>query len=472
MATVKYQPGGVKAPIDGQTTIEVSRVRRGRLTGFLFETAKTFLLPSALHGIRALVRFYREQPHLLVSGHTDTMGADDYNRGLSCERADSVAAYLKDDVERWMKWYAGSPTSNAWGVREDQHMLSSVGHPCAVTGTLDTPTRDAYRGFQRANGVAETGQGDNATRRALIQKYMAQDGTTLPASCALETHGCGEWHGEVPTGDQVDEPKNRRVEVFLFEGDVDPPAQNPCPRPGCAEYPIWVRRSVETVDFGGEPATLVVTVTDRSGAAIADAEVKLRGVVDADGTTDGNGVYRAADLPPGSYTLIAQHDEFFSDEIPLELPSGETQKRLEIADVSLVVLREGQSAHDALHTITCQQGEPLYLHWRIRNGKPVKVELGNPQLGKRADVTYLCVEREQLFYGFIPLTVEAAQQSSGTARYELTVTRGTNDPVRDVKLTLTTGSTPPGRRYVIAPELDGALELGLVRVRYVVEERP
>lgn len=52
MATVKYQSGGVKAPIDGQLTIEVARIHRARLTGFLFETNKTFLVPAALSGIR------------------------------------------------------------------------------------------------------------------------------------------------------------------------------------------------------------------------------------------------------------------------------------------------------------------------------------------------------------------------------------------------------------------------------------
>ena len=70
------------------------RVMRGRLTGFLFDTNKTFILPAALTGIRGLASFYAAHPGLkvLVTGHTDTAGATEYNRSLSEDRAAAFGA--------------------------------------------------------------------------------------------------------------------------------------------------------------------------------------------------------------------------------------------------------------------------------------------------------------------------------------------------------------------------------------------
>lgn len=466
MATFKYKTGGIKIPIDGQATIEVSRVRRARLTGFLFETAKTFLLPSALSGIRELVRFCKDHPRLLVSGHTDTVGAAEYNRGLSVERADSLKAYLQDDVERWMSWYSGGPCSNAWGTREDQYMLSSVGFPCAVTGTLDPPTQQAVRGYQEKKGLVVDGQPGPVTRRALVRDYMSADGTTLPASCALETHGCGETHPDVPTGDEVDEQRNRRVEIFLFEGDVDPPARTPCPAGGCPEYPIWVRRSIDTADFGGEPGTLTVTVKDKRGNPVGDAEVELRGMVADDGKTGGDGTRRIADLPPGSYTLIARQGGFASDSIVVDVPSGESEKTVELADVALLVTREGEDPESARDRIECAEGDSLFLHWRVRGAEPTKVEIGNDTVGKKGDVTHRGIKEGAMVVGFIPLTVEKKQHAGGTARYKLDVDGG--HPPRDVTVTVgPPGPVPEGRRVVFAAsEMEEAVDLGFVRVRY------
>ena len=69
------------------------RVMRGRLTGFLFDTNKTFILPAALTGIRGLASFYAAHPGLkvLVTGHTDTVGPDAANLTLADELAAAVA---------------------------------------------------------------------------------------------------------------------------------------------------------------------------------------------------------------------------------------------------------------------------------------------------------------------------------------------------------------------------------------------
>lgn len=240
------------------------RVMRGRLIGFLFETNKTFLLPEALTGIRGLADFYAAHPGLrvLVTGHTDTVGPDTANLSLSDERAEAVAAYLTDDVDRWLRHYSGTPGSSAWGTREDQHMLTALpdgGPPYyagPVHGVLDAPTQDAVRRFQTDHGLTVDGVPGPQTRRALVAAYMAIDGTSLPAGTDLETHGCGEYHLAVPTPDETEEQGNRRVEVFFFEGPIEPPPQGTCPRPGCPEYPEWLRRTILTIDFTTEPAVI------------------------------------------------------------------------------------------------------------------------------------------------------------------------------------------------------------------------
>src|SRR5712691_7989753 len=101
---IPYAIGGVGVAGGQSAVVQVPpRVFRGRLIGLLFDTDKTFLLPRSLAGIRGVRRFSERHPGLqiLVSGHSDTVGAAQYNLTLSIERAKSIAAYLRDDVDFW-----------------------------------------------------------------------------------------------------------------------------------------------------------------------------------------------------------------------------------------------------------------------------------------------------------------------------------------------------------------------------------
>jgi outer membrane protein OmpA-like peptidoglycan-associated protein len=66
-------------------------------SGILFETAKSTLQPTAKTNIADLSRVLQKYPdtNILVTGHTDSDGSDDYNKKLSEDRATSVSDYMK-----------------------------------------------------------------------------------------------------------------------------------------------------------------------------------------------------------------------------------------------------------------------------------------------------------------------------------------------------------------------------------------
>jgi len=268
---IRYERRALSVELGSRTTVELPpRIFRVRLTGLLFETNKTFLLPGAMKGIRGLVDFYGSHPDMAVAitGHADRVGSAWHNLALPDERAQSMAFFLRDAVEDWLTWYRGTPSSSLWGLREDQHMLTAVldashqpFYATVVHGQLDADTQDALGRFQASHGVDQTGSPNEETRRELVGAYMSLDGTTLPEDATVEQLGCGEHHNAVQTVDGVDEQENRRVEVFLFEsGEVQPPAGDRCPGAGCA-YEKWLAATLETIDFEDGLAELLVQVT-------------------------------------------------------------------------------------------------------------------------------------------------------------------------------------------------------------------
>lgn len=254
---IRYKEGGIGLGVGQQFVVELSTVERARLLGLLFESNKSFLLPGAIPGMKRLVQLVEErrQPKVLITGHTDRVFTAPFNLTLSQERAASMAAFLRDDVEPWFKLYDKNIVEKKrWGDREDQHMLLSLGlFAGPVTGVVDDAQRAAISAFQASKGLDVDGKAGPNTRRALIEAYMQQPGTSLPAGTVLATHGCGESHPEVETDDGVEEPKNRRVEVFLFEGEIDPPPRPICPAGGCPEYPQWKAAAPRTLDLSQPP---------------------------------------------------------------------------------------------------------------------------------------------------------------------------------------------------------------------------
>jgi outer membrane protein OmpA-like peptidoglycan-associated protein len=345
-----------------QVSFAQPKVRRARLSGLNFDTDKTFLLPSAMVGIRQLVKLFKSFEGLLavVDGHTDKQlkpgASQEVNRTLSVERAESVKAFLLDDAQAWQKFYAGTPHSAKWGVREDQLMLSAVkddgGSPFyqgPIDGSAGPLTRDAWKRFQTSRSLTVTEAGDKPSRLELVKAYMQLEGTSLPSDAQVQTHGCGQTHPLPETeGDpNPDQPKNRRVEVFLFEKQIDPAPVTPCPKEGCKEHAVWVARQVLDVDLDQPPGNLAVTVQDDAGAALSGARVHASGPLELDGQSGSDGTVPGFDeIVPGSYAVHAEADDFQAVDQQVDVAAGgSTPVTLQLAPekFSLTILVEDQA---------------------------------------------------------------------------------------------------------------------------------
>ena len=213
---------------------------RGKFGAAHFETDKAFPLPEALSLFRGIAAFANQEPQraYLVLGHTDSVGHAAHNQKLSEERAEAIAAYLKDEVDGWVRFYAGSGHQSAqWGARESTAMATTLGFA-------------SVKEFQDENGVQDTA----GTRRELIKQYMAIEGTSVPAGTDLKAMGVGDEHKLEKT--MGDSPTNRRVDVFAFEKQPIAPAPGDCKsasHPGCKVYDAWQKEVTGPIEPKGAP---------------------------------------------------------------------------------------------------------------------------------------------------------------------------------------------------------------------------
>ena len=271
--TPKQLREGVSLPTGQAHRITLVRsVERVRLVGMFFDLNKCFLLPSAMHGIRELKNQYDKHPdnNILVVGHTDTSGRDAYNLALSLERARAMAAYLTDDVAAWEVFFGtDQPQEKRWGHLEVQQMLTALPQgespflDTTPNGVDDVRSHAAVKKFQQVHSLTDDGIAGPITRRALIAAYMGLDGTTLPPSATLTTHGCGENFPVDETGDDARSSENRRVEVFFFEGPIHPPPSGPTSGRGSTDYPRWLKQVDQTIDVVLGTASSIATLQSR-----------------------------------------------------------------------------------------------------------------------------------------------------------------------------------------------------------------
>jgi len=287
---------------------EVTPSVRAAFEAAHFETDKALPLPSAIPTFRGITALMAKEPGrvLLVVGHTDSVGPAAHNLVLSDDRAQSIAAYLKDDADAWMRFYSHPAGSARWDTREDQIMLAALpyGEPPYYDGTIDgdagPKTQAAFRKLQKKNGLNESGKADAKSRKALVLEYMRAEGTSLNASADVRTLGCGDRHKVEATSGASQ--ANRRVDVFAFEKpEIKPPPED-CrngKHPGCDVYDKWIKEVTGPIEPGGkdEPKGKLegrLVYRDGKPAAGVPFVVDLPDGSSKGGFTDGEGRYRVA----------------------------------------------------------------------------------------------------------------------------------------------------------------------------------
>ncbi len=310
-----------------------------RLKGVFFDLNKTFLLKTAIGGMKDLRAIYQDNSpgKLLVVGHTDTSGAPSTNDPLSLERARSVAAYLSDDVAVWEKQYQTSvPESRRWGAPEDEQMIEAL----LDFETGRQPGESTVAFFRRTRGFPEAASLGEGERKQLITEYMALDGANVKdegLDIAVVTHGCGENFPLDETGENLDhspddgqsEQLDRRVELFFFDKElgVQPPVTDgSSSKPGSLEYPEWRRRATEIqeIDANGRPRDRhmsVILLSNSGNLPLADRKLTLN--VDGDppfeGSTDADGAFEKLNLPAGDHLLTVDGVEVFVSATPTDI---------------------------------------------------------------------------------------------------------------------------------------------------------
>jgi outer membrane protein OmpA-like peptidoglycan-associated protein len=301
-----------------------------RLLAKHFDLNKCFLLPTALASPQEIVRLQKEyhQADVLITGHTDTSAAVDYNLQLSVERATAMRDYLTNNVDGWLPWYGYDKSdSKRWGTAEDTYMIGSL-----VEGTSYPATVLGYQQWHNAAAspapgaepLAEDGILGPMSRRQLILDYMNREGSTVPDGTTLEVHGCGEYFPLDSSGTALDtaaldgqhESEDRRVEVYFFPKELGilPPVPGPTATRSEPEYPEWRGRS-STVVFVAAPALSRVDVrlTDELDQPLAGIPLAFSGGASGSATTDTDG--RAFCLGAGPGTVVRLGDEAVAAEI-------------------------------------------------------------------------------------------------------------------------------------------------------------
>jgi hypothetical protein len=197
------------------------------IEGPCFEFDRSFLRPSVADALGPATTELDADParQALIFGHTDEVGDETYNKGLSERRARATFAFLVHDVKAWEDLYQ----QEGWGIGSVQDMLQHLGYETGpVRGYYNPTTVTAVKGFQTDHGLAVDGDAGPFTRATLFQAYMESlhpapfDGSRFPDFMFM---GCSEFNPLVDTPDP--EEKNRRVVVFVFAPDSKP-ASLPC----------------------------------------------------------------------------------------------------------------------------------------------------------------------------------------------------------------------------------------------------
>lgn len=268
-------PAAVRA---GATTKVTITLRPGAIiaTAFVvhFRFDNAFVEPCMAEVLEQVAQYAgtHSDEKLLIVGHTDKTGSNQYNQSLSERRARSVYAYLTfgrdaataaTSEAEWntlrQQATGGLPQiKDTWGTRQYQYMLQDLNfYPGNIDGDHGPITSDGVRSFRTTKGLPPGTTVDDSVWKALIHDYMAKRSLAvlerqfLPNakdgcnSGVLKWLGCGE-ESPLPLPQPPTENPHRpyrRVEMLFVSADrlpcdVPEPDTFNLPAPG-AVNPKW-----------------------------------------------------------------------------------------------------------------------------------------------------------------------------------------------------------------------------------------
>ncbi len=192
--------------------------------GVCFEFNKSFIRPTVVDDLEVLNKLVKKHPdaRIIIFGHTDKVGTEQYNKDLSERRALSTYAFITNDVDTWEKLY----NEENWGIGAVQAILDDLEgdfNPGPVNGKDGPETQAAVRKYQEARGLKVDGIAGPKTREQLFTDYMTSkhDIKIEPDQFLEPKHvGCSEFDPVVETDEACE--ANRRVTFFFFNKDRPP----------------------------------------------------------------------------------------------------------------------------------------------------------------------------------------------------------------------------------------------------------
>ncbi|KYF63938.1 hypothetical protein BE04_26760 [Sorangium cellulosum] len=205
------------------------KIECSELSGPHFDFDRTFIRPGGMDSLGSIAATVKAKPskQAAIFGHTDTVGDEAYNKGLSEQRARLAHAALTHDPEPWEERYR----AEHWGPSAIQVMLNAVQPPedrsprLAEDGVLGPKTRAAIERFQERSGLGPDGDAGPDTRKALFKAYFQRSiPEPIDAAQVLDVGGskfmgCGEYN---PFTQGVADDASRRVVVILFSPSTRP----------------------------------------------------------------------------------------------------------------------------------------------------------------------------------------------------------------------------------------------------------
>jgi outer membrane protein OmpA-like peptidoglycan-associated protein len=343
--------GSVAAEVrEGQKT-QVTIILRSRITRAIakafvvhFRFDKAFIEPCMRKVLNDVARHAAENPEekMLIVGHTDEMGTDNYNLSLGDRRARSVFAYLNfgnDPAGSLAEWNemrrpqtgAAVTIRDNWSVRQYQYMLEDLGFlPGNVDGDHGDQTDMAVQNFRAAKGLPPGTTVDDAVWAALIEDYHSQEPQAVPANRFLQnaSNGCDggplKW---LSCGEQMPLPTtplagcaseiawrpNRRVEI-LFITETSLPCKVPPPVTFNITAPSGTPVGTTWCLGPGDPAKRCCFITrnanDNTSWLIQPIQPDTIRVTGSIRRPDGTGIANT------KFVLVAPDGEFMNGERP------------------------------------------------------------------------------------------------------------------------------------------------------------